>query len=95
MTFVVAAAFVTVVVVFVVLRQVKYYTSWDAFSTPSLFYCRLKTFLFCKSFPPQPFLFFFRTNYMIPQTFTVTSKHILFYFLLFLFLHLLVVVSVR
>jgi len=29
-TFVVAAAFVTVVVVFVVLGQVKYYTSWDA-----------------------------------------------------------------
>ena len=25
---------------------------------------RLKTFLFCKSFPPQPFLFFFRTDYM-------------------------------
>ena len=24
----------------------------------------LKTFLFCKSFPPQPFLFFFRTDYM-------------------------------
>ena len=24
----------------------------------------LKTFLFCKSFPLQPFLFFFRTDYM-------------------------------
>ena len=27
----------------------------------------------------------FRTNYMIPQTFTVTSEHIRFYFLVFLF----------
>ena len=32
---------------------------------------------------------------MIPQTFTVTSEHIRFYFLVFLFLHFLVVVSVR
>ena len=30
--------------------------------TPSLFHSRLKTFLFCKSFPLQPFLFFFRTD---------------------------------
>ena len=30
--------------------------------THSLFHSRLKTFLFCKSFPPQPFLFFFRTG---------------------------------
>ena len=29
--------------------------------------------------------FFFGTDYMIPQTFTVTSKHIYFYFLVFLF----------
>jgi len=26
-----------------------------------------------------------RTDYMIPQTFTVTSEHIRFYFLVFLF----------
>ena len=33
--------------------------------THSLFHSRLKTFLFCKSFPPQYFLFFFfRTHYM-------------------------------
>ena len=32
---------------------------------------------------------------MIPQTFTVTSEHIRFYFSVFLFLHFLVVVSVR
>jgi len=28
---------------------------------------------------------FFRTNYMIPETFTVTSEYISFYFLVFLF----------
>jgi len=40
--------------------------------------------------------FFFRTDYMIPQTFTVTSdEHIRFYFLLFLFLHFSLVGSVR
>ena len=41
-----------------------------------------------------PFLFFFRTDYTIPQTFTVTSQHP---FLLFSFsvLHFLVVGSVR
>ena len=27
--------------------------------------------------------FFFRTDYMIPETFTVTSEHIRFYFLVF------------
>ena len=31
----------------------------------SLFHSRLKTFLFCKSFPLQPFLFFFRTHSFI------------------------------
>ena len=31
--------------------------------THSLFHSRLKTSLFCKSFPPQPFLFFFRIHY--------------------------------
>ena len=53
--------------------------------THSHFHSRLKTFLFCKSFPLQPFFFFFSTDYMIPQTFTVTSEHIRFYFLVFLF----------
>ena len=32
--------------------------------THSLFHSRLKTFLFCKSVLSQPFLFFFRTDYM-------------------------------
>ena len=53
--------------------------------THSLFHSRLKTFLFCKSFPRQPFFFFFRTDCMIPQTLTVTSEHIRFYFSVFLF----------
>ena len=44
----------------------------------SLFHSRLKTFLFCKSFPLQPFFFFCRTDYMIPQTFTVTSSTAVF-----------------
>jgi len=33
--------------------------------------------------PPQPFLFFSRTDYMIPRTFTVTSEHTRFHFLVF------------
>ena len=45
-----------------------------SFSSPTLFHSRLKTFFFCKSFPQQLFFFFFRTDYMIPQTFTVTSN---------------------
>ena len=43
-------------------------------------YIQLKTFLFCKFFPLQPFFFFFGTNYMIPQTFTVTSSISVFTF---------------
>jgi len=35
--------------------------------------------------PSQPFFFFFRTDYMIPQTSTVTSSIGCFYFLVFLF----------
>jgi len=42
--------------------------------------CQLLRF-FSKSFPQQPFFFFFQTDYMIPQTFSV--------------LQFLVVVSVR
>ena len=32
--------------------------------SPTHFHSRLKTFLFCKSFPPHPFFFFFRIHYM-------------------------------
>jgi len=42
----------------------------------------------------QPF-FFFKTDYMISQTFTVISEHIRFYFLVFSVLYFLVVISVR
>jgi len=44
--------------------------------------------------PVAAFPFLFRTDYMIPPTFTVTSEHIRFYFLLFSVLHFLVVISV-
>ena len=57
----------------------------DMFITHSLFHSRLKTFFFCKSFPLQPLLFFFKTDYMISQTSTVTSSIGCFYFLVFLF----------
>ena len=57
-----------------------------SFPSPThLFIPSLKPSFFCKSFPPQPFPFFFRTDYMDSQTFTVTSEHIRFYFLVFLF----------
>ena len=61
-----------------------------SFPSPTLSF--ILDFLFCKSFPLQPFFFFFRTDYMIPQTCTVTSEHIRFYFFLFFFsvLHFLV-----
>ena len=41
------------------------------------------------------FFFFFRTDYMIPQTFTVTSSIRLFLLFSFSVLQFLVVVSVR
>ena len=56
---------------------------------------KLKTLLFCKSFPLQPFFFFFSTDYMIPQTFTGTSEHIRSLLFSFSALHFLVVGSVR
>ena len=43
------------------------------------------TFFFCKSFPLQPLFFFFRTDYTISQTSTVTTSTGCFYFLVFLF----------
>jgi len=67
----------------------------SVFHHHSLFHSRLKTFFFCKSFPLQPFFFFFSTDYIIPPTFTVTSSIGCFYFLVFSLLVYLVVVSVR
>ena len=64
----------------------------------ALFHSRLKSFLFCKSFLPRPFLFLLRDSlYGFPRLFTVTSEHIrLFYFLVFVcFYTFLVVGSVR
>jgi len=65
---------------------------------PSLthFHSRLKTFLFCKSSLPSLSFFFFVIHYMdSPRLFTVISEHIRFLLLVFLFLHFLVVGSVR
>jgi len=56
------------------------------------FHSRLKTFLFCKSFPPQPFLFLLQDSlHGFPRLFTVISQHICFVLLVCLFLHFLVV----
>ena len=56
-----------------------------AATSPSLSFQTQNLLFFCKSFPLQPFFFFFRTDYIIPQTFTVTSSIGCFYFLVFLF----------
>jgi len=67
-----------------------------SFPSPTLsFIPDLNPSFFCKSFPLQHFFFFVVTDYMIPQTFTVASEHIRFYFLFFVCFTLLVVVSVR
>jgi len=65
--------------------------------THSLFHSRLKTFLFRKSFPLQPFLFLLLKYSLhgFPRLFTVISERICFLLLVFLFLHFLVVGSVR
>jgi len=61
----------------------------DVSITLSLFHSRLKTFLFRKSFPPQPFLFLLQDSlHGFPGLFTVVSEHICFLLLVFLFLTL-------
>jgi len=77
----------------------SYFYYWYSV-THSLFHSRLKSFLFCESSLPQPFLSVLQDSlYGFPRLFrpTATSEHIrLFYFLVsFLFLHFLVVGSVR
>ena len=54
---------------------------------PSLFHSRLKTFLFCESFPVHvAFLFFFGTDYMIsPDCLLILLSISVYYFLVFLF----------
>jgi len=71
-------------------------TTWYSI-THSLFLPRLKTFLFCKSFPLQPFLFLLQDSvHGFLRLFTVISEHICFLlFVFFCFLHFLVVGSVR
>jgi len=57
-----------------------------SFSSPTLsFIPDFKNLLFLQILPTATFLFFFRTDYMIPQTFTITSSTGCFYFLVFLF----------
>jgi len=57
---------------------------------------KLKTFLFCESFPLQPFFFFFSTDYMdSPDFYCYFSAYSVLYFFSFSVLHFLVVVSVR
>jgi len=46
------------------MRVIAYAIFSSLFFSHLLFHSRLKTFLFCKSFPPQPFLFSFGTDYM-------------------------------
>jgi len=54
--------------------------------THSLFHSRLKTFLFCKSFPPQLSFFLLQDSlHGFPRLFTVTSEHIRLNVLVFLF----------
>jgi len=52
------------------------------------FHSRLKTFLFCKSFPLQPFFFFFSTDYTVglhdsPDFYCYFSAYSVIYFLVF------------
>ena len=81
---------------YTVIYAANSHTCYYQFSiTHSLFNSRLKTSFLCKSCPLQPFFFFFRIDYMIPQTFTFTSEHIRFYFLVFFVLYFSVVSSAR
>ena len=62
--------------------------------THSLFHPMLKTFLFCKSFPPQPFLFVLQNSLPgFSRLFTVISEHICFLLFRFSDFTLLVVGS--
>ena len=65
--------------------------------THSLFLSRLKTFLLYKSFPLQPFLSFYLNIYYMdsPDRLLLFMGISVFYFQFFLFLHFLVVGSMR
>ena len=54
----------------------KYSRAISGGNTP---FTRFKTFLFCKSFPPEPFLFLLRDSlHGFPRLFTFISEHICF-----------------
>ena len=66
------------------------------FHYPSLFHSRLKTFLLGKSCPSYSFLFFSKTDSMESQDcLPILLSISVFSFLVFLFFHFSVVVSVR
>ena len=68
-------------------RPQRSYYYWYSI-THSLFHSRLKSFHFCKSSLPQPFLFLLRDSlYGFPRLFTVTSEHIFLLVSFFCFLH--------
>ena len=75
----------------------SFYTYHYLYSiTPSLFYSRLKTFLFCKSFPPQPSFSSSELTTWIPRTVYCYFEHIRFFTFQFFFVFpFSVVVSVR
>ena len=57
-----------------------------SFPSPTLsFIPDLKPFFSANLFSLQPFFFFFRADYMIPQIFAATSEHVRFYCLVFVF----------
>jgi len=56
-----------------------------SFSSPTLSVIPDLKPSFSANLSTAPFFFFFKIDYMIPQTFTVTPEHIRFYFLIFLF----------
>ena len=58
------------------LRYCHTYYYWYSI-THSLFHSIFKSFLFCKSSLPQPFLFLLQDSlYGFPRLFTVTAEHI-------------------
>ena len=60
----------------IIISLQSYFYYWYSI-THSLFHSRLKSFLFCKSSLPQPFLFLIQVSlYGFPRLFTVTSEHI-------------------
>jgi len=56
-----------------------------SFPSPTHFFIPGLNLPFLQIFPTAAFFFFFRTDYMIPQTITVTSEHIRFYYLVIIF----------